>query len=438
MSNGSQSDTIVALSSGHLPSGIAVIRATGPKARDLCALFSVQLPEKRVAKFAKFVSPQDQSILDEGLVLFFPGPNSFSGEDLLEFQLHGSRAVVDHFVTAATAQEDIRLAQPGEFTRRAFESGKLDLTRVEGIADLIDAQTETQRSIAVARMRGGLSEKATDWRDQIIRLRAEIEARLDFSDEDDVPFDLPTSFIAQIKNLKTELQTVVDQFEEGRMAREGTRVALIGAPNAGKSSLLNALSRSEVAIVTEIAGTTRDSIETDVSIDGHLFRFVDTAGIRETSDIVEQKGIERSFSEAARADLTLFLTEDGSIPVDISFDWLIETKSDSRETIQEMTHVKQIATSSNSNDGLNDLKNALLDFVGKNDSRETLLISHHRDKEALLSAINALENATKLLYTPELLAEELRTATYHLQRLLGVVDTEDVLDKLFSGFCIGK
>lgn len=430
-----QSDTIVALSSGSLPSGIAVIRATGPKARDLCALFGFQCPKPRYAKFVKFKSPKDNSIVDEGLALFFEGPNSFSGEDLVEFQVHGSKAVVAHLIEQATTQEDIRLAQPGEFTRRAFENGKLDLTRVEGIADLIDAQTEAQRELAVSRMRGGLTDKLKNWREAIVRLRAEIEARLDFSDEDDVPFDLPTTFHEDIKVLASEISEIASTYDQGRIIREGFRVALVGEPNVGKSSLLNALTKSDIAIVTDVPGTTRDVIEASINIDGQLLHIIDTAGIRETEDHVEKIGIERAQREIDHADLVLVLTADGNIPKDIRYDAIVETKRDSRETpLLKDT----IGISVKQKNGLDDLYAFLKARLSENDSRETLLISHSRDREALTRSAEILNSASQYHHMPELLAEELRQAGYYLARLLGDIDTEDVLDELFAGFCIGK
>jgi len=437
MTLGQQNDTIVALSSGQLPSGVAVIRASGPDVQKICSIFGVSLPTARVAKFAKLRSPVDQAVVDEGLVLFFPNPKSFTGEDLLELQLHGSRAVVQFVLDQMVQLNNVRLALPGEFTRRAFENGKLDLTRVEGIADLIDAQTESQRALAVARMQGGLSNKLIDWRQKLVRLRAEIEARLDFSDEDDVPFELPATYLGDLNILTNHIRTELSDFNQGRMIREGVRVALVGKPNVGKSSLLNALSRSETAIVTDVPGTTRDVIEVEIDLSGVLFRLFDTAGVRDTEDEVERIGIERSHQSAQSADIVIGLTDDGSLPDGFDFDLVAGTKADSRETpfpqeVDIHISVKQV-------EGLDDFKALLLHrVIGLNDSRETLLVSHARDKAALLDATEALDRARDLVYAPELLAEELRSASYSLGRLIGEVGTEDVLDDLFAGFCIGK
>ncbi|MGJ8528638.1 tRNA uridine-5-carboxymethylaminomethyl(34) synthesis GTPase MnmE [Maritalea sp.] len=435
---GQQQDTIVALSSGQLPSGVAIIRASGECASELLTTFGIKVPNARFAKFSKLLSPIDQTIIDEGLVLYFPAPNSFSGEDLVELQLHGSRAVVQFVLDQATKLENVRLAEPGEFTRRAFENGKLDLTSVEGIADLIEAQTESQRAMAVSRMRGNLNAVLVDWRIQITKLRAGIEANLDFSDEDDVPFELPTHFIEDIQRLSAEITKKLDRFDQGRMVREGVRVALVGRPNVGKSSLLNALARSDVAIVTDIPGTTRDVVSVDVNLDGILFSFFDTAGVRDTEDLVEKLGIERSLSSAENADIVIGLTDDGALPDGMVFDYVVATKADSRETHSpEFEYACEVSVKTN--DGLSDFVQLLLNSVEKdNDSRETMLISHMRDKLALTAALEALDRASKMLYAPELLAEELRTASFSLSRLIGDVGTEDVLDELFSGFCIGK
>jgi tRNA modification GTPase len=437
MTLGQQSDTIVALSSGQLPSGVAVIRASGPGAGDICALFGIKQPAARFAKFAKLKSPIDHSVIDEGLVLFFPNPASFTGEDLVELQVHGSRAVVQFVLDQMIQMPSVRLAEAGEFTRRAFENGKLDLTRVEGIADLIDAQTESQRALAAARMQGGLSEKLSTWRLQLVKLRAEIEARLDFSDEDDVPFELPITYSSDLKKLHEEISCELGEFNQGRMIREGVRVALVGHPNVGKSSVLNALSRSEVAIVTEVPGTTRDVIEVEIDLGGVLFRLFDTAGIRETVDHVEGIGIERTRNSASLADIVIGLTDDGQLPDGFSFDMIVGTKLDSRETDAKFS--ADVNISVKTDDGLKAFKKLLVDQVTKmNDSRETLLISHKRDQAALTEARDALDRASKLVYAPELLAEELRVASYVLGRLIGEVGTEDVLDELFAGFCIGK
>jgi len=438
MTLGQQQDTIVALSSGQLPSGIAVIRASGPGVRGICANFGIDVPIARFAKFVSLKSLVDQTVIDEGLVLYFPNPNSFTGEDLLEFQLHGSRAVVQFVLDAMVRLQNVRLADPGEFTRRAFENGKLDLTRVEGIADLIDARTESQRSLAIARMQGGLSEKLIEWRKQLLRLRAEIEARLDFSDEDDVPFELPTGYLNEVVDLQTLIRSELEDFDEGRMIREGVRVALVGKPNVGKSSLLNALSKSDAAIVTDVPGTTRDVIEVEIDLSGVLFRLFDTAGVRATDDQVELIGIERSRRSANEADVVVGLTDDGTLPDGFSFDLVVGTKSDSRET-SDLLPNSTLDVSVLTAEGADDLKLHLSSIVSTlSDTQETLLVSRSRDKAALIGSIEALDRCRELLHVPELMAEELRISSYFLGRLIGEVGTEDVLDELFSGFCIGK
>jgi len=438
MSSENLQDTIIALSSGQLPSGIAVLRVTGSKCSHIADYFGLSLPHGREAKFSQVLSPVDRSVVDEGLVLFFRNPSSFTGEDLLELQLHGSRAVVQFILDQSVSIDGVRLAEPGEFTRRAFENGKLDLTRVEGISDLLDAQTESQRALAVSRMKGGLSDKIIGWRSELVNLRAEIEARLDFADEDDVPFELPSTYMNDLAGLRDEFSKEIEAFSDGKMLREGIRVALLGKPNVGKSSLLNALSKEDTAIVTSIPGTTRDVIEVDVNLGGFLFRFADTAGIRNTSDPVEVIGISRSHTAAKHADLVLVLTDDATVPEGVEGDFIVHTKCDSRETLPTSGSM-DCSMSTVSEGGLDSVIELLTGFARKSlDSRETMLISHSRDKYAIVEAEAALARGVGMFNSPELLAEELRTASYSLARLLGEVGTEDVLDRLFEGFCIGK
>ena len=271
--------TIVALSSGAVPSGVAVIRLSGPASRRSVHLLTGHVPEPRRLMLRTLRDEQGNEI-DTGLVVFFPGPNSFTGEDCAEIHVHGSRAVVAALLNSLTEMGDVELASAGDFTRRAFEAGKLDLTQVEGLGDLIAAETDSQRRQAIARKRGWLGEEVGDWRGRIIFLRAEIEARIDFSDEDDVPEALPEQFAADIAALLEQLEATLATYGAGRIVREGFRVVIAGAPNAGKSSLLNALAGADEAIVSPEAGTTRDVKEVELDLGGQLVRLFDVAGLR--------------------------------------------------------------------------------------------------------------------------------------------------------------
>jgi tRNA modification GTPase len=299
-----EGDTIVALSSGTLPSGVAVIRMSGPAVPELLRRHVGGVPKARRLTLMRIGA---QTELDSGLVAYFPAPRSFTGEECAELQVHGSPAGVRAILRTLAAEEGVRLAEAGEFTRRAFENGKLDLTEVEGLGDLIEAETENQRRQALARYEGGLSRRIDGWRETLLDLRAEIEARLDFSDEGDVDEVLPESFGAVLAGLKADLAEALASLTRGRIVREGVRVALAGPPNAGKSSLLNALAKSDIAIVTDEAGTTRDVREVPVDLGGQLVILVDLAGLRDTDSKAEAEGVRRARAEIARADLVLWL-----------------------------------------------------------------------------------------------------------------------------------
>ncbi|RYE75555.1 MAG: tRNA uridine-5-carboxymethylaminomethyl(34) synthesis GTPase MnmE, partial [Hyphomicrobiales bacterium] len=320
-------DTIVALSSGALPSGVAVIRVSGPASRSILQAIQPKgaAPRRLLLADIGFGG----LVIDRGLLAWMPGPHSFTGEDCLELQVHGSPAGVRAILREITRFTDVRPAEAGEFTRRAFENGKLDLTEVEGLGDLIGAETEGQRKQALARAGGGLSQTLDAWRERLLDLRAEIEARLDFSDESDVDA-LPESLIDALAELRQEFAEAAQAVSGGRIVREGFRVALAGRPNAGKSSLLNALAKSDVAIVTDEAGTTRDIKEVPLDLGGQLVILVDMAGLRNTDSKAEAEGVRRARAEIESADLVLWLQAvdedpDNMIPPDA---WLLHTKAD--------------------------------------------------------------------------------------------------------------
>jgi tRNA modification GTPase len=437
-------DTIVALSSGSVPSGVAVIRLSGPASGRVLTDMLGSLPQPRMLKLADMRIGDET--LDRGLVAWMPGPHSFTGEDCAELQVHGSPAVVRGILRRLSSQPDIRLAEAGEFTRRAFENGKLDLVEAQGLGDLIEAETENQRALAYARLEGGLTRQVEGWRERLLDLRAEIEARLDFSDEGDVG-ELPESFVDQLKELRQELLLVLGTRAQGRIMRTGFRVALGGPPNAGKSSLLNALSQSDVAIVSDEPGTTRDLKEVPLDLKGQLVILIDSAGLRATASKAEAIGVERARQALFDADLVLWLQAPDVEPLEPPKRPELEVRPWTQHellrvgTKADMGAVPNadIAVSSATGEGIPALLERLYDASGASAvSAGSVLVSHERDREALLGAVVSLAQAGQHLLEPELAAEELRLASAFLERLLGRMDAESVLDHLFAAFCIGK
>lgn len=427
------SDTIVALSSGALPSGVAVIRLSGTQTRSIVEAVAGVVPPPRTMALRSIKS--DRETLDQGLIVFFPAPNSFTGEDCAELQVHGSPAGV-RAILRLLIDQGARLAEAGEFTRRAFTNGKLDLVEIEGLGDLLAAETESQRRQAIARFGGGLTQQIDHWRDQLLDLRSDIEARLDFSDEGDVS-ELPETFANAVAALHRSLGEAIASVGQGRVIREGLRVALAGPPNVGKSSLLNALAKSDIAIVTEEAGTTRDVREVPVDIDGQLIIFLDLAGLRETGSKAEAEGIRRARAEIDQADLVLWLSSPDVPDIDMPSDgrpvWRVLTKSDLTGAHGDLS------VSSKTQQGMADLMEKIAEFAQDQAGvGEPILLSRERDRVALEQAQTALVEAMDRLDAPELAAESLRIASHALERLVGRIDSERVLDRLFANFCIGK
>ncbi|MBJ6988581.1 tRNA uridine-5-carboxymethylaminomethyl(34) synthesis GTPase MnmE [Devosia sp. MC521] len=425
-------DTIMALSSGSLPAGVAVIRLSGPLVQQALQTLASGVPAAR--KMALRSIGADRA-LDQGLVVFFPTPNSFTGEDCAELHVHGSPAGVKA-ILAELATLGLRLAEAGEFTRRAFENGKLDLIEVEGLGDLLSAETEKQRQQALARYDGRLTEEIDQWRDTLLDLRAEIEARLDFSDEGDVSDDLPSNWLDQLTFLESAIGRALDSVESGRIVREGLRVALAGAPNAGKSSLINALSRSDVAIVSDEAGTTRDVREVPLDIGGQKFVLLDLAGLRETDSKAEAEGVKRAHKAIADADIVLWLrapdVEDIDVPETSGHLLTLGTKSDIAAVDADF------AISTETGAGLPQLFAHLAKLGEAVTGVEPSLVSHERDRQSLQAALATLQETRGSLHDWELAAESLRNTSAALERMIGRLDAERVLDRLFSSFCIGK
>jgi tRNA modification GTPase len=388
-----------------------------------------------------------QQPIDDAVVLWFPGPKSATGEDVAEFHVHGGRAVLAALFTALSSFENTRAAEPGEFTRRAFENGKLDLTEAEGLDDLIHADTDRQRRQALRQLNGMLGDRARSWRAQIIEASALIEAGIDFSDEGDVPAELITPARAKIKALHTEIAEVIAAQGRSERLRDGLLVAIAGPPNVGKSTLMNQLARREVAIVSPHAGTTRDVIEVQLDLEGFPVTLVDTAGIRDSGDPVEQEGVRRARARAAEADLVLWLVEDeteghavqGAVPI-----WLVRNKIDlialkgDAAGIRQTSGTPRFEISAARGDGLRELTAALIEFAHAFfGSVESGLINRERQRGLLTETVSML-HCSMGDKAEELMAEDLRAAAQCLGRLLGRVDIEDVLDQIFREFCIGK
>jgi tRNA modification GTPase len=423
-------DTVFALSSGAPPAAIAVVRISGPAAGNALERLCGKLPRPREAKLAS-LRAADGSLLDQALVLWFPGPKSETGEDCAELQLHGGRAIVDAVYAELATYEGFRLAEPGEFTRRAFANGQIDLLQVEGLADLVAAESELQRKAALGIAGGALSRKVEGWRERLLALSARVEAVLDFDDEGDVA-QIDAAFVAGLADLAADLRQALAA-PSAEILREGYRVALAGPPNAGKSSLFNRLVDSEAAIVTDIAGTTRDVLVRPVAIDGVPFTFVDMAGLRDdSSDAVEGIGISRARQEMERADCVLWLGPEGQGPDGA---WEIDPRCDVPDRQAKVSAAHSVSAMTGS--GIDELMRAL---VGRARSAmpkpgDLALGRRQRGLVEKASAEVALAGAE---HDPLVIAEHLRHARDAFDRLTGRAATEDMLDALFGRFCIGK
>lgn len=438
--------TIFALSSGRPPSAIAIVRVSGPEACNVLSALAGKMPTPRTAMRALLKTGEGQP-LDDAVVLWFPGPASATGEDVAEFHVHGGRAVLASLFAALSAHENVRPAEPGEFTRRAFENGKLDLTEAEGLDDLIHADTDRQRRQALRQLQGLLGDRARDWRAQIIEASALIEAGIDFSDEGDVPTELIQPAVMKLKRLLAEIEKVLAAQGQSERLRDGLVVAIAGPVNVGKSTLINQLARREVAIVSPHAGTTRDIIEVQLDLDGYPVTVIDTAGIRDTDDPVEQEGVRRARVRAGEADLVLWLDTSG-IPVEYHGPapvWLVRNKIDlvrpgAAAFDAQGRPMAEFRISAKHGAGLPELIAALVGFAQSYfGGSEGGLIARERQRLLLVETADSLRRAVSVIgQGEELAAEELRAAAYSLGRLLGRVDVEDILDVIFREFCVGK
>jgi tRNA modification GTPase len=452
-------NTIFALSSGRPPAAIAVIRISGPAARLALQATCGRVPEPRRVTFARLRDQTGQELIDEALVLWFPAPNSETGEDMAELQVHGGRAIVARIFGVLGQLEGFRLAEAGEFTRRAFENGRLDLTAVEGLADLIDADTEAQRRQAFRQFRGLLGNRAETWRGRLIEALALVEAGIDFSDEEDVPADLVVRAFEIIRPLAAEIRQ--SGAGQGERLREGLRVAIAGPPNVGKSTLLNRLARREAAIVSPHAGTTRDVIEVHLDLAGFPVTLRDTAGLRDAADLVEQEGVRRAWDAVTDADLVLWVVDAAGMeaglalagqqaPGTSSGHWVILNKADllppgagpklAAQFAQRLGGKALLTISAISGTGVDELVQALARFAESFFTAEPALVTRERHRVALREASEALDGALRLgpQGGDELVAEQIRLATRALERLTGRIGVEDILDVIFRDFCIGK
>jgi len=440
-------DTIFALATAAGRAAVAVVRVSGPRSSQVLERLGGALPQPRRAALRRLKAASGEA-LDEALVLWLPGPGSFTGEDSAELHLHGGRAGVEA-VTAELAGLGLRLAEPGEFSRRAFQNGKLDLTQAEAIADLVDAETEGQRRQALGQLEGDLSARYEIWRKRLIQALARLEAAVDFPDED-LPDALQAEVGGRVTTLAAELEAALADEGRGERVREGFRIALVGAPNAGKSSLLNRLARREAAIVTDTPGTTRDVIEAPAVIGGFKVLFADMAGLRVTVDPIEAEGVRRARAWAESADLRLWVVDrsasDGAWQEASAIirpgDILLLNKADmpaGADAIADAEGVEKLEASAIMEDGLESLSVALSSRVLLLTGGDFPAVTRLRHRRHLEEAIAALRRAKRgLALSPELGAEDLRHAAQALGRIAGRIDAEQVLDEVFSSFCIGK
>ena len=443
--------TIYALSSGPGISGVSVIRVSGPETKKvILSLTQGHFPKPKVATLKKINKINTNELIDEGIVIWFPAPKSYTGEDMVEFHVHGSRAIIEAVHSSISKVENCRLAEPGEFTKIAFQNGKINLLKAESISDLISSETEIQRQQAIKIMSGKSSDKFNSWREELIKILSKIEAKIDFPDED-LPNDILNNIKTNSDKIKNEIQKILDDQKVGERIREGFKIAIVGSTNAGKSSLINYLSRRDVAIVSEIAGTTRDVIETHLNIDGFPVVVSDTAGIRDSKDEIEKKGIKLAFKSAYDADLNLIVIEPKSAYftgflkelANNSKSILVVNKSDLgiEDMIYEFKKYNPIYISLKKEKNLDQLISAIKDKL-KNQfiNSEDILITRERHRQHLNQCVFHLESFKNKNKVEDFdkAAEDLRLATRHLGMIVGKVDVEEILGSIFNDFCIGK
>lgn len=444
----SHADTIFALASAPGRAGVAVLRVSGARAKESFRALSPMAIEPRVASLRHLKDPVSRETIDKALVLYFANPASYTGEDLVEYHLHGGRAVVDSMLSYLRGCEDHRMAEPGEFTRRAFENGKMDLTEAEAIADLIDAETQAQKTQALAQAGGALFRLYEGWTEELKTMLAHLEADIEFPDED-MPEGILPDLLPKIEHLKSDIAEHLNDNRRGERLRDGVKVVIIGAPNAGKSSLLNALAQRDAAIVSDMAGTTRDVIDVHLDLGGYPVILSDTAGLRPEQlgntdqDQVESEGIKRALDLAEQADIKLLLfdgsvdkPDEGTLALVDKSAVNVVNKADDKNPKLNVTDALEISVKNG--DGLDQLIQALTERIsGLIGLQETPALTRERHRVALVEAEEGLNRALSG-HLPELVAEDMRLAIRALGRITGRVDVEDLLDVVFNDFCIGK
>ncbi len=435
-------DTIYALASAHGRAGIAVVRVSGALAFESLVRLSADNFPPRKAVFTHLKNPEDQSLIDECIVITFHPPKSYTGEKTVEYNIHGGKAVRESLLNALAKMDGHRLAEPGEFTRRAFENGNLDLTQAEAVADLIHAETEAQKQLALNQMGGALSNLYQSWAEKLVRALAYAEAQIDFAEED-LPDDEVKAHITPVLNeIQSAIQMHLNDGNRGEILREGIKIAIIGAPNAGKSSLINALAKREIAIISDIAGTTRDVLEVHLDLNGYPVTLYDTAGLRgETDDVIEQEGIKRAQAKASEADFKILLF-DGTRDRDaetLNFlddqSFLVINKCDLINKIDD----KYINISCQTGQGIDDLIGHVSRETEKifDDIQSSPSLTRSRHRESLIEALGNIDRALNG-FSPDMIAEDIRMAVRAIGRITGRTDVEDLLDIIFRDFCIGK
>ena len=440
---------IYALSSGRGPSGIAIVRISGNDTLQVCKnLTKLKDLKSNQVNYCKFYDPKNMNIIDpEALLLWFPAPNSYTGDDLAEFQVHGSNAVISALLKVLSEQDNCRLAEPGEFTKVAFQNDKIDLLKAESIGDLIHAETDLQREQAINLVQGNASNYYNDLREKLIKSLSYIEAKIDFA-EDDLPEKVLKGIYESIKDIHQSIKKILEDNRIGEKIRDGFRVSIIGEVNAGKSSLLNLLSKREVAIVSEEEGTTRDVIEVFLNLDGYPVILADTAGIREAKNEVEKKGISLALDKSKDADLNIIMIDNSSKVINNKITDLINNdsivllnKSDIKDNQNYKFDVDTILVSVKDNKNIDILTKKLKEKLSnKFISNKSILITRERHRIKLNECLKEIDNFMKKDHNKdiELAAEDLRMATRHLGSIVGKVDVEEILGSIFKDFCIGK
>jgi len=444
-----KSDTICALATAYGQSGIGVIRVTGPLSKSISKKILHQDLQPRYAYYGSFFD-NDNNLIDKGVAIAFPGPNSYTGEDVVEFQGHGGVSVIRKLL-ATIISLDVRVAEPGEFTKRAFLNGKMDLVQAEAVQDLIQSSSEESALSAVRSLTGEFSEKINQILSELIALRVFVEATIDFSDEE-IDFLESHEVSSKLHSLKVTLLNILESANQGAILRDGIHVAIAGKPNAGKSSLLNSLTKQPSAIVTDVAGTTRDVLKETIQIDGMPIHIIDTAGLHNSDNIIEQEGIRRAHTEINNADVVLLVYDASDKSVDLSIlpesvkdkpKIVIKNKIDltgSKTGIQKIQNNPEISISAKNGDGINIVRKALADFAGLNSNTEGVFLARKRHIIAINETLSFINSAISQLDggASELVAEDLRQAGMHLGQITGEFSSDDLLGQIFSSFCIGK